>query len=357
MDIIALRFYCHNQDEEQLALAMNSISLKEWRSLCEKIDHADLLNIYTDVLKKQVPLDNFDLDQIAEDIYTHYTTLNEYINTFDRTPINYNLRHDTFMKGYDAGINWPDILDTFIPDHPVIVSGDKINDDKTINTPLLKNEWIKGWKKGFYEKYHSLEESNKQKIFTPRNPMAYELLSGKYKSRIEKSKQEKEQRKDTWNKKAKHKNKKLEENFVVGDEVVYNGSKGVIKIVNGPLDTMGIVVNGELKMVDKNNIKSMQESALTTTLTNIQKLAGISLNEEVDYGDDNEPLPIDLYEPDEVNDDYTVEVSDACEEILKKINEIQSLISDIKFIEAKLVTQSLTAVLSTMNKLKETDIQ
>ena len=57
--------------------------------------------------------------------------------------------------------------------------------------------------------------------------------------------------------------------FNIADEVKYKGKDGIVKIPDGPNDSVGIIIDGELKMVDRRKVsfgkasKQLKESILT----------------------------------------------------------------------------------------------
>lgn len=73
--------------------------------------------------------------------------------------------------------------------------------------------------------------------------------------------------------------------FNIGDTVSVNGEEATIKIPSAPRDTIGVMINGELKMVDKKNVRTLEEAVLGMTampglkpnndLQRIRELAGM----------------------------------------------------------------------------------
>lgn len=82
--------------------------------------------------------------------------------------------------------------------------------------------------------------------------------------------------------------------FSLGDEVLVDGEEATVKIPQAPGGTVGVMINGELKMVDKktSNITKVEEGVLGMTqmpgLTRIKELAGMGRGE---------PAPLDFNEP------------------------------------------------------------
>lgn len=82
--------------------------------------------------------------------------------------------------------------------------------------------------------------------------------------------------------------------FSLGDEVLVDGEEATVKIPQAPGGTVGVMINGELKMVDKktSKITKVEEGVLGMTqmpgLTRIKELAGMGRGE---------PAPLDYDEP------------------------------------------------------------
>lgn len=125
------------------------------------------------------------------------------------------------------------------------------------------------------------------KTVTKRNPVAKDMADnpGKYRTRVEKSKDEKEKQSDNWDRKAKYKGKEVEESVVedfhVGDKVMVGEDEGAVKIPNGPAGTIGVVVNGEMRMVEAKDVKRLDESLIgggmisVPSINRIRELAGL----------------------------------------------------------------------------------
>lgn len=89
--------------------------------------------------------------------------------------------------------------------------------------------------------------------------------------------------------------------FSLGDEVLVNGEEATVKIPQAPGGTVGVMINGELKMVDKktSNITKVEEGVLGMTnmpnLNRIKELAGMDSApaepETLDSLDYSEPGP------------------------------------------------------------------
>lgn len=105
---------------------------------------------------------------------------------------------------------------------------------------------------------------------------------------------------DAKKKHKKHKN--IEEDdedrsYSIGDEIVVDGEDATVKIPNAPGDTVGVMINGELKMIDKK--KNVTESIIGMSgmppINRMRQLAGlpdVAVDETLDDLDYNEPAPI-----------------------------------------------------------------
>lgn len=91
--------------------------------------------------------------------------------------------------------------------------------------------------------------------------------------------------------------------FSIGDEILVDGEEATVKIPQAPGGTVGVMINGELKMVDKktSKITKVNETVLGMTpmpgLRRIKELAGMGRSmepeaeETLDTLDYNEPAP------------------------------------------------------------------
>jgi len=89
--------------------------------------------------------------------------------------------------------------------------------------------------------------------------------------------------------------------FNIGDPCAVDGEEGTVKIASAPGDTVGVMINGELKMVDKKNVHKLEEGVLGMTgmpglkpnsdLQRIRELAGLGAADE---GSFDEPEPAEF---------------------------------------------------------------
>lgn len=106
----------------------------------------------------------------------------------------------------------------------------------------------------------------------------------------------KKARKDKKNKRILRKSTELGEEsnegltFNIGDTVAVDGEEATVKIPVAPGDTVGVMIHGELKMVDKKEIHKLDEGVLGVSdmpgLKRMQELAGIPAASEAPPMDD-----------------------------------------------------------------------
>lgn len=71
--------------------------------------------------------------------------------------------------------------------------------------------------------------------------------------------------------------------YAMGDDVLVSGKEAVVKVVNGPNDTIGVTMGdtGDFRMVKSNKVKPLKESILGMTMTpdlqRMQQLAGLPM--------------------------------------------------------------------------------
>ncbi len=142
------------------------------------------------------------------------------------------------------------------------------------------------------------EGDSKPNVKDDHEQMAKRLFSPKDKAKAEKSKKARILRKSET---------ELGEDtdpavtFNIGDACAVDGEEATVKIPAAPGDTVGVMINGELKMVDKKNVHKLEEGVLGMTgmpglkpnseLQRIRELAGMR------DGDYNEPEPAEFSEP------------------------------------------------------------
>lgn len=227
-----------------------------------------------------------------------------------------------------------------------------------------------------YEKYRSgfddMSKKNKNPHgaqFKPRNPtlvaMANRGGGGVHRSSDP-------ARKDPFSRKAKHKkvfDESIDEILDKSQEsVMYNGNSVRVKVPNGPNGTIGIIVDGKLKMVDESEIQRIDEGVLGFTQVNplfrLRELAGIkeevenestdsagfAIDDEFDFEDefgfdtetgDLDQGPIDLPPVLDVPMDGGPVQSEAYACIEDKINDIRDLLGEVKLSEYRGLVKKL----------------
>jgi len=160
-----------------------------------------------------------------------------------------------------------------------------------------------------------------------KNPAAKALTTPQYAQHVEKSKKGKEQQADSQDRNGKYKKKpevdECMETFHIGDRVMVGEDEGAVKITNGPAGTIGVIINGEIRMVEAKDVKTISESVIGFTgvpdLLRMRELAGMhagvinefsTIGNEVDTseidGGETMPVPTDDLESDispEIGDD------------------------------------------------------
>jgi hypothetical protein len=96
-----------------------------------------------------------------------------------------------------------------------------------------------------------------------RNLAAYQLrTNGAFKPKRAKSTEEREDQRDQWSRNGKYKNRgeAMDESYQIGDTVkLKNGKEGMIKNPNGPLNMLGISVDGKYGLIDEDDIECLAE--------------------------------------------------------------------------------------------------
>jgi hypothetical protein len=150
-------------------------------------------------------------------------------------------------------------------------------------------------------------ESKKQPI--RQNPAAAALSNSRYQAKRTKTKGQIEKQKDRASRKAKHKltkNDYVDEGtrFEVGETVLFENEQAEVVIANGPMGSVGIMLNNKLTMVGSVSLSRLDESVLgfsgMPTITRLQELAGMDPQTfvmTVEDGDEIEENPKVPYQP------------------------------------------------------------
>jgi hypothetical protein len=103
----------------------------------------------------------------------------------------------------------------------------------------------------------------------PRNPFVKSVRDPKgiYREKTAKSTAEREDQRDPFSRNAKYKAgvedfdmSDIEEGFQFGDPVEHKGQKGKVKVPNGPMNMVGITIDGEYALVPEDELKLLTES-------------------------------------------------------------------------------------------------
>ncbi len=83
----------------------------------------------------------------------------------------------------------------------------------------------------------------------------------------------------------------------IGDDVRIGEEEGIVKIQNGPGNTMGVTIDGEMTMVKKNDVNKLEEGILGMTalqdIRRMKELAGLPVG-PMDAAQDTSPLDIEV---------------------------------------------------------------
>lgn len=93
-------------------------------------------------------------------------------------------------------------------------------------------------------------------------------------------------RRDSWSRNAKHKKPQVDEStFSQGETVGYNGEEYPVHINNGPNSTIGLLIDGRVRMVKESEVTRIDEGILGMTkidpLYRLRELAGVKSNNKI----------------------------------------------------------------------------
>ncbi len=134
------------------------------------------------------------------------------------------------------------------------------------------SEKIKSFMENKYDK-KAKEAKKKLDNLSPRNPIVQAMSQrsgGGYHTN----------QKKVIDRKKKYKDKYFESKDIpIGSKVKVGGSSGVVEIAKGPQNTIGINIDGKIKMVKKNEVEELNETVLGITtpenLLRLKELAGV----------------------------------------------------------------------------------
>lgn len=190
----------------------------------------------------------------------------------------------------------------------------------------------------------------KMQNMKPRNPIAALPVAGKAGAMDLK----KDKKKDPYGRKNKYR-PRYDESFKEGDQVEYMGETATVRIANGPENTLGLDIKGELKMVSESQVSLMEKAFLSTptNLLRLRELAGVPQGSgPLDAGTFDVEIPgMDsvetVYEPDlePITPSMTPQ-SDGMATINCALDSISDSLQDIKISEFKTLVAKLEDLLN-----------
>jgi len=154
---------------------------------------------------------------------------------------------------------------------------------------------------------------------------------------------------DWLNKKDESKKKILidsEIHYNVGDAVSYDGKKATVKISNGPGSTVGIMIGGRLEMVERKDIKKINEHVLGMSvipdIKRMQELAGITSDSSLN-ADKKSVVEIEPIETE-------TEDMDCGNSAIAMLDKVAEMLPDLKLSEIKEIRKRLLNIQMQMNE-------
>lgn len=120
---------------------------------------------------------------------------------------------------------------------------------------------------------------------------------------------DKSKKRDVWDRTAKHKKVQVDENaFTQGETVQFEGNECSVHIPAGPNGTVGLLIDGKVRMVRESEVERIDEGVLGMTkvdpLYRLRELAGVKSNEAPIFAKDELDNEVDQLADLEVADDF-----------------------------------------------------
>ena len=132
--------------------------------------------------------------------------------------------------------------------------------------------------------------------------------------------------------------------YRIGDAVEHDDDEATVRITNGPGNTVGIMINGKLRMVDRKEIKKIDENVMGMTMMpdiqRIRELSGIAASEHPVTAPES-PLS---FMSTQFSDDDAVSTAMAAMETL------ECALPNIKLADLKMIRKRFNEIQMTMNE-------
>ncbi len=154
-----------------------------------------------------------------------------------------------------------------------------------------------------------------------------------------------------------------EQVFSVGEKVRVNGKVGSVKIPHGPSNTVGIVIGGKLKIVDRGDVNRLHEKVLGMSmlpgLRRMQELAGIMVEEPFqpvhtdadtqakEVSSQHQPTEHSQQVPQEHPEEET---ADPVAQATDALDQLERALPDIRLADLKAIRQRFSLITNTMNE-------
>lgn len=147
---------------------------------------------------------------------------------------------------------------------------------------------------------------------------------------------------------------KIEESYTpyVGEEVHCDGKPATVKIPKGPHETIGVIMDGNLRMVERHRVTPLSEAMLSPvgSILRMQQLAGINApgEETVDIVIDKAPVSANPLDPQQF-ENRALEMN----EVMIAFDHIARAIPDLKIRDARLLRDRLNKLMIQLNESRK----
>ena len=147
--------------------------------------------------------------------------------------------------------------------------------------------------------------------------------------------------------------------FEVGDKVKVGKMEGVVEVPNGPSDTVGVRIEGKMRMVDREKVKRLNEGVLgmigIPDLTRMQELAGIPMPPQISAMP--APIPQPAFPPDtqvlDLDDESVDDPSDtesSAKRACSALDQLERNLPNVRFSDLSPIRRRINALVTRLNE-------
>jgi hypothetical protein len=136
--------------------------------------------------------------------------------------------------------------------------------------------------------------------------------------------------------------------YSIGDKVTVGDKEGTVRIPSGPRDTIGVMIDGKMKMVDRDKVRRLDEESLESaafgylTPDRMRSLAGLP----VDYSS----VPADCSHTTYIEVQSVLDPAEAAQVAMSAIDSLMEVLPSVRLSDLKEIRARLNTALTKMNE-------